>query len=59
MTNKLCMPSVYALYDSERGLYQLLYASDGYPVQDANHQAIFISLEDAQARGIPTQNDER
>ena len=58
MKNKLLMTSVYALYDSERGLYQLLYASDGHPVQDANHAAIFISFEDAQARGIPTQNDE-
>ena len=48
----------YALYNSERGLYQVLYASDAYPLQDANHQPIFITLEDAQARGIPTQNDE-
>jgi hypothetical protein len=48
----------YALYDSERDLYQLLYASDGYPVQDANHQAIFITLEQAIERNIPTQNDE-
>jgi hypothetical protein len=58
MTNKLLMPSFYALYDSEHGLYQLLYASDGHPVQDANHQAIFISFEDVEMRGIPTQNDE-
>ena len=49
---------IYALYDSERGLYQVLYASDGHPVQDANHRAIFITREEALQRNIPTQNDE-
>jgi hypothetical protein len=49
----------YALYDSERGLYQVLYSSDGYPAQDANCQPIFITLDEAIAAGLYAQNNEQ
>jgi hypothetical protein len=48
----------YALYDAESGLYQVLYALDGYPAQDVNGKPIFITLEQAIAQGLYAQNNE-
>ena len=48
----------YALYDAEKGLYQVLYALDGYPAQDVEGKPIFITLEQALALGLYAQNNE-
>jgi len=48
----------YALYDSESGLYQVLYAIDGYPAQNVNGKPIFITLDEAVAQGLYAQNNE-
>jgi hypothetical protein len=37
----------------------VLYASDGYPAQDANGKPIFITLDEAIASGLYAQNNEQ
>jgi hypothetical protein len=52
------MIEFYALYDSETGLYQVLYASDGYPAQDTSGRAVYVTREQALKSAMLIQNDE-
>jgi len=42
----------YALYDSEKGLCQVMYADDAYPAQDRSGNAIFVTKEQATELGL-------